>query len=143
LQRARHIEELMVALEAEVGVEAGRETMARCACIGQSVIHKARAIQREAADLDDLLARLNAVHLGGGYLALKAGGAVITAEYDHCYCSSVNKTRAPISPTYCACSCGWYARLFAALLGHPVRVVLQSAIIDGADRCRFEIHLSS
>jgi predicted ArsR family transcriptional regulator len=139
-QKARCIGELMVAVDETLSPEQGRAAMQRCACIGQGVIDKARAIQRESADLEDLLARLNDARIGGGYLALEADGSVITAAYDRCYCGSVKATRAPISSTYCACSCGWYARLFEALLGQPVRVELRSAIIAGADRCRFAIH---
>jgi hypothetical protein len=139
LQKARAIEGLMAALDREVSVEAAQAIMQRCACIGQSVIDRALALQRESGDLDDLLARLNAAHIGGGHL--RREGTVIHAAYDHCYCGSVSKTKAPISATYCACSCGWFARLFEALIGYPVNAELQGSIIQGDDACRFLIHL--
>jgi len=137
LQKARVIEGLMAALDREVSADAAKAIMQRCACIGQGVIDRALALQREAHDLDDLLARLNAAHIGGGHL--RREGNVVHAEYDHCYCGSVSKTKVPISATYCVCSCGWYAQLFAALMGHPVEVELQGSIIQGDDACRFLI----
>ena len=143
LQKARCVQALMAAVDEELGPEQGRAAMARCACIGQSVIDKACKLQREAASFEDLLAKMNAVHLGGGHLQLEdtPKGRVVHAAYDRCYCGSVSKTKAPISATYCACSCGWFARLFEALVGHPVEVELLSAVIQGAERCTFAIYL--
>ena len=140
LQKARAIRELMAALDREVDADTAQAIMQHCACMGQSVIDRALAMQREARDLDALLARLNAAHIGGGHLLRE--GDVIHAAYDRCYCGSVSKTKAPISATYCACSCGWFARLFEAVIGHPVNVELQASIIQGDDHCRFVIHLS-
>ncbi len=141
LQKARAIGELMAALDREVDADTAQAIMQRCACIGQGVIEKALALQREARDLDDLLARLNAAHIGGGHL--RREGNVIHAEYDHCYCGSVSKTKAPISATYCACSCGWFVRLFEALMGRPINVEMQGSIIRGDEACRFRIHLAA
>jgi hypothetical protein len=139
LQKARAIEGLMAALDREVDADQAQAIMQRCTCIGQGTIDRALALQREAQDLDDLLARLNAAHIGGGHL--RREGNVIQAAYDRCYCGSVSKTKAPISATYCACSCGWFAQLFAALMGQPVEVGLQASIIRGDDACRFLIQL--
>jgi hypothetical protein len=138
-QRASAVRHLMTTLEAEAGTEVGHTIMQRCACIGQGVIDRALAVQQEAGDLEDLLARLNAVHIGGGYLRLE--GDVIHATYDHCYCGSVNRATEPIPATYCACSCGWYARLFEALLGQPVEVELLGSIIQGDAQCGFAIRV--
>jgi hypothetical protein len=139
--RACAVRDLMMALEAEAGTEVGRTIMQRCACIGPGVIDKALALQQEAGDLEDLLARLNAVHIGGGHLRLE--GDVIHAAYDHCYCSSVNQTTVPVPATYCACSCGWYGRLFEALLGQPVEVELLSSMIQGDAQCGFAIRVQT
>ncbi len=138
-QKAQCVRELMAALDAEMDAETGQEVMARCACIGPGVIDRALAIQQEASDLDDLLVQLNAVHIGGGQLRLEDD--TIHATYEHCYCGSVNRTRTPIPGPYCACSCGWYARLFEALLGRPVEVELLSSIIQGDPQCRFAIRI--
>ena len=137
-EKARSVRQLMIALEAEAGPQVSRTIMERCACIGQGVIDKTLALRQEATDLEELLARLNEVHIGGGHLRLE--GDVIHATYDHCYCGSVNRTTAPIPATYCACSCGWYGRLFEALLEQPVEVELLSSIIQGDELCEFAIH---
>lgn len=141
LQKAQCIQGVVVELDREVSAELAGAIMKRCACIGQNTIDRALALQREARDLDDLLAQLNAEHIGGGYLRAEAGGCIVQATYDRCYCGSVSKTRAPLSKTYCACSCGWYARLFEALFGHPVEVELFGSIIQGDEECRFRIHI--
>jgi predicted hydrocarbon binding protein len=132
---------MMEVLEREVDEQTRRAIMEACGrrCIGASTLQKARRIAREAGDLDDMLRRLNEVHLGGGHLQLD--GDVIHAAYDRCYCGSVSKTREPFSATYCHCSCGWYRQLFETLLERPVEVELLGSILQGDERCRFLIRV--
>jgi predicted hydrocarbon binding protein len=132
----------MDVLERELDEETRRAIMEACGrrCIGASTLGKARSIQREAQDLEDLLRRLNKAHLGGGHLQLEGG--VIHAAYDRCYCGSVSKTKEDFSASYCQCSCGWYRQLFETLLERPVEVDLLSSIIQGDERCRFVIRVS-
>ncbi len=143
LQKAQCVRDLMEALVTEVGADVGRAIMRCCACIGPGVINKALALKRDAPPLesedglDELLVRLNAVHIGGGHL--RREGDVIRATYERCYCGSVSKTKAPLSATYCACSCGWYQRLFEALLDCPVVVELAGSIVQGHPACEFVI----
>jgi hypothetical protein len=108
-------------------------------CISHSVMEKARRLQVDAQDLDDLLGRLNQAHIGGGHLQRQ--GDAIHATYDRCYCGSVSKSREPFSSTYCFCSCGWYRRLFEKLLHGPVEVELLCSILQGDENCQFLIHL--
>lgn len=139
LQRARCIKTMMDALDQVVDEPTRQAIMQACGrqCIGASALDKARKLANTAADLDDLLEKLNQVHLGGGHLQRE--GDVIHAMYDHCYCGSVNKTKEPFSPTYCHCSYGWYRQLFEMLLEKPVTVELVSSIIQGDESCRFKI----
>lgn len=37
------------------------------------------------------------------------------------------------------CSTGWYKSLFEAAFDKPVKVKLKQSILQGADRCEFEI----
>ena len=108
-------------------------------CIGASILEKARRLQKDSNNLDDLLNRLNEAHIGGGHL--RREGDVIHAAYDRCYCGSVSQSQEPFSATYCHCSCGWYRQLFETLLGQPVRVELLGSILQGAERCEFLVHL--
>lgn len=140
-QTAKWLAALMDDLDQQLGEDLARAIMEGCGqlCIGQSVLQKARQIQKEAADLDDLLARLNQAHIGGGQLQRE--GNTIYAAYSRCYCGSVSKARQPISATYCQCSCGWYKQLFETLLERPVQVELIDSIAHGAETCRFVISI--
>ncbi|MBN1581838.1 MAG: hypothetical protein JXA89_14125 [Anaerolineae bacterium] len=139
-QKARCIREMMEVLDRNVVAETRRAIMEACGrrCIGAGTLKKACRLGQEARDLDDLLARLNEAHIGGGQLR-REGGA-IHASYDRCYCGSVSQTREPFSATYCHCSCGWYRQLFETLLDGPVEVELLSSIVQGDETCRFLIH---
>ncbi len=139
LQRARCIKTMMDALDQAVDGPTRQAIMQACGrqCIGASTLDKARKLARTAADLDDLLVKLNQVHIGGGHL--RREGDVIHATYVRCYCGSVNQTKAPISATYCQCSCGWYRQLFETLLERPVTVELVGSIIQGDESCQFKI----
>jgi predicted ArsR family transcriptional regulator len=138
-QRARSIRGMMDVLDREVDSDTRRAIMEACGrrCIGASTLKRARRLQQEAQDLDDLLSRLNAAHIGGGHLQRE--GNVIHGAYDRCYCGSVSRAREPLSATYCTCSCGWYRQLFETLLEQPVEVDLLASIVQGDERCRFLI----
>jgi len=143
VQKARCLYDLMAVLEREVDADTRRAMMEACgrSCIGASTLAAARRLQKEASDLDDLLARLNQAHIGGGHLHRQ--GNAIHAAYERCYCGSVSQTRQAFLETYCHCSCGWYRQLFETLLERPVQVELLSSVIQGSDRCRFIIHLDA
>jgi predicted hydrocarbon binding protein len=138
-QKARAICGMMDVLDREVDEDTRRAIMEACGrhCIGASTLRTARRLHQEAQDLDELLSRLNAAHIGGGHL--RREGNVIHAAYDRCYCGSVNRAREPLSATYCTCSCGWYRQLFETLLEQPVEVDLLASIAQGDERCRFLI----
>jgi predicted ArsR family transcriptional regulator len=125
----------------EIGEENAKGVMEACGqrCIGQSVLQKALKLQQVSRNFDDLLAKLNQEHIGGGNLWREEN--IIHASYEHCYCGSVSKTRKPISTIYCQCSCGWYKRLFETLLEKPLKVELLDSIIHGANTCQFIIHI--
>jgi predicted ArsR family transcriptional regulator len=140
-QTSKWIAVLMNDLDAQLGEDLVRQVMEDCGkeCIGQSILTRAKQLKQQATDLDDLLERLNQVHIGGGLLHRE--GDKIFAAYTSCYCGSVSKTRQPISTSYCQCSCGWYKQLFESILEKPVRVELVDSIIHGADACKFVIYI--
>lgn len=140
-EKTRSIHDLMELLDREVDVDTRQAVMRACGhrCIGSSVIEKARRLQADARDLDDMLERLNQAHIGGGHL--RRSGEAIHATYERCYCGSVSKTRQTFSATYCHCSCGWYQKLFETLLDRHVEVKLLQSIIQGDDNCQFLIHI--
>jgi predicted hydrocarbon binding protein len=139
-EKARCICGMMDALDRGSERETRRAIMLACGrrCIGASTLMRARRLQQEASDLDDLLARLNEAHIGSH---LRREGDVIHSGYDRCYCGSVNKAREPLSPTYCNCACGWLEQLFETVLDRPVEVDLVASIAQGHERCEFEIRI--
>lgn len=139
-QKTIAIQDMMTLLDRDVAEGTRRELMESCGreCLGGAILKKALRLADQADNLDDLLARLNDAHIGGG--SLRREGDVICAEYHRCYCGSVSKSRTVFSPTYCYCSCGWYKQLFETLLKKAVRVELLESIIQGGGRCRFRIH---
>ena len=141
VKKARWIKGLMERLEEEAGEAVAREVMLGCGrqCISRSLLEKAQKHWREAGTIDDFLDSLNQAHIGGG--SLRRDGDIVYGSYGHCYCGSVSKAKEPISPTYCYCSCGWYKRLFETVLERPVEVELLSSIAQGAEVCRFAIHI--
>ncbi|MBN2394332.1 MAG: hypothetical protein JXR84_26600 [Anaerolineae bacterium] len=141
LQRARCIKDMMDALDQAVDEPTRQAIMQACGrqCIGNSTLNKVRKLAKATSGLDDLLAQLNQAHIGGGQLHRE--GDVIHGTYTRCYCGSVNKTKEPLSASYCQCSCGWYRQLFETLLERPVTVELVSSIIQGDESCRFLIHI--
>jgi predicted hydrocarbon binding protein len=108
-------------------------------CFSTWVLDSAREHLENAADLDDLLARLNLANIGGG--RLEKDSDTITGSYASCPCPLVNAAQVPISATYCECSCGWYQELFETFLGRPVQVELVDSIAHGAESCSFVIRM--
>lgn len=109
------------------------------ACCGKDVRQQARALYAQSpGDLDSFLARLNAQGIGGGQLRLE--GNKVIGVYTQCYCP-VARGNPEMPAQFCACSEGWYAALFEAALGSPVRVRALETRLSGANQCTFEIEL--
>ncbi len=106
-------------------------------CIGESIILKAKAIHAGSKSMEDFIAGLNAHGIGGGRLVYKNG--IVTGGYDRCYCGSVSKTKVIMPLEYCACSAGWYKRLFEETLKKEIKVQVRKSIISGAKSCEFVI----
>jgi predicted hydrocarbon binding protein len=140
-QRGRAVGQIIARLD-EVAAEPVRRDIMRQrgrGCFSTWVLDSARQHLENAADLDDLLARLNRADIGGG--RLERDGDAITGSYASCPCPLVNAAQAPISATYCECSCGWYQKLFETFLGRPVQVELVGSIAHGAESCSFVIRM--
>ena len=72
-EKARCIRGMMDVLDREVDEGTRRAIMEACGRrrIGAGTLEKARHLQQETHDLDDLLSRLNGSHIGGGHLQRK------------------------------------------------------------------------
>jgi predicted hydrocarbon binding protein len=140
-QRGKAVGQIIARLD-EVVAEPVRRAIMRergRGCFSTWMLDAAREHLENAADLDDLLARLNRADIGGG--RLERDGDAIIGSYASCPCPLVNAAQAPISATYCECSCGWYQELFETFLGRPVQVKLVDSIAHGAESCSFVIRV--
>jgi predicted hydrocarbon binding protein len=143
-QKAEWIKNAVRRLEKEAGKPLARKVMGACGmkCCGPTQQKRAKQFMAESKSVEDLLARLNERGIGGGRLKLKNPNTIV-GGYDWCYCGRVKQTQQPFpTDTYCHCSAGWYQSLFEAAFGKPVKVKLKQSIIQGADRCEFEIEFS-
>jgi predicted hydrocarbon binding protein len=140
-QKAEWIRNAMRRLEKEAGKPTARKVMQACGrkCCGPTQQKRARQFMEQSNSVKELLARLNERGIGGGRLKLKDAHTIV-GGYDWCYCGRVKHTQHVFpTDTYCHCSVGWYKSLFDAAFGKPVKVKLKQSIIQGADRCEFEI----
>jgi effector-binding domain-containing protein len=61
---------------------------------------------------------------------------------NYCHCPIVrNYLNSEISPTFCNCSTGWYRQLWEGIIGKSVQIDILKSLINGDDKCEFEIHL--
>lgn len=108
-------------------------------CISNSVIDKAKKLYSASGSIDEFLSLLNEQHIGGGQLHTKDGK--IIGVYNTCFCGLAKHAK-NLSPVYCYCSAGWFERLFSSVLETPVKVTKMQSILDGSDKCLFEIVVS-
>jgi predicted hydrocarbon binding protein len=148
VKKAKFIKQLIEDLLAKTSRPVAEKIMRQCGsvynqgisqCIGVPMVKKARKLFKESKNIKDFIDKLNRYHIGGGNLTLK--GNVITTTYKRCYCGAVSKTKEKIPITYCHCGAGWYSRLFKEALSKPVKVKVIQTIANGADTCKFEIHI--
>jgi hypothetical protein len=140
-QKAEWIKNAVRRLEKKTGKPVARKVMQACGmkCCGPTQQKRVRQFMKESKSVEELLAKLNERGIGGGRLKLKNRNTIV-GGYDWCYCGRVKQTQQPFpTDTYCQCSAGWYKSLFEAAFGKPVQVKLKQSIIQGAERCEFEI----
>jgi predicted hydrocarbon binding protein len=138
VKQGRYMKSLLDELSSNYGIETTKKVMRPCGyqCISNKVINTAKLLYRESDNTEDFLKLLNENHIGGGYLHIKDNK--IIALYDRCYCG-IPKSAKNISPIYCECSAGWFEKLFSSVFGKEVDVKRIDTILNGADKCTFEI----
>jgi predicted hydrocarbon binding protein len=148
IKKAKFIKKLITDLLAKTSEPIAKKIMYQCGsvynqgisqCVAVPMITKVKKLSRESKSIKDFINKLNQHHIGGGNLRLK--GNVITTTYERCYCGAVSKTKEKIPITYCYCGAGWYSRLFEEALSKSVKVKVIQTIANGADICKFEIHI--
>lgn len=137
-KQAKYVKEIMNEINKTQGEEAGEKILRPCGhqCISNSVIEKAKKLYQNSNSIDGFLQLLNEQRIGGGELHTKDGK--IIGIYNACYCG-IAKQAKDMSPVYCYCSAGWFEKLFSSILGDSVKVNKIQSILDGSDKCIFEI----
>lgn len=115
-----------------------KSAMRKCGkcCISNNVIKTAQKIYGHADNIENFLEKLNEAGIGGGSLRIDDGK--IIGVYDRCYCN-VPKKIDKMNKTYCECSAGWFETLFSTVFEKEVKVKIRDTILNGADKCTFEI----
>ncbi len=108
-------------------------------CAWRSRAEKIRVIRSKVSNMDDFYLRLQKLLNPG--VGTQRDGFTIYASYPRCYCGRVSATKEPISITHCHCSKGYFVAMFTTALARPVQVDLLQSIINGADSCRFAVHI--
>ena len=137
-KQGKYMKILLDELSLNYGVEATKKIMRPCGyqCISNTAINTAKLLHKKYDNIEDFLNILNENHIGGGYLHIKDNK--IIAIYDKCYCG-IPKSAKDISSIYCECSVGWFEKLFSSVFEKEVDVKRIDTILNGADKCTFEI----
>jgi predicted hydrocarbon binding protein len=136
LKQARYIEKLLNCAEEQgIRVQDAMRKCGRC-CISTNTIKLAKALYAKSTSMPEFLTMLNEAGIGGGHLRLEQDR--IVGEYTECLCN-VPKRVDQMNALYCNCASGWYQVLFSEVLGREVTVKIIDTILNGAEKCTFEI----
>ncbi|WIV12394.1 DUF6144 family protein [Proteiniborus sp. MB09-C3] len=137
-KQAKYVKKVIEKVKENQGKDVIEKVMKPCGyqCISNSIIDKVKKLHEKSNDIDEFLHLLNEQHIGGGQLHTKDGK--IIGVYSSCYCGLAKQSK-DMSPAYCYCSAGWFEKLFSSILGDSVKVNKVQSILDGSDKCIFEI----
>lgn len=141
LKQAKWWKAAMERMDALVDEPTRTKIMEQCGwcCAWGSRADKIRAFRKKTPTIEEFYARLQKLLNPG--VGTERDGFTIYVSYPKCYCGRVNATKEPISITHCHCSKGYWVAMFTTALGKPVRVDVLQTIINGADSCRFAVHI--
>lgn len=137
-KQAKYMRSLLHELSSNYGVKTTEKVVRPCGyqCISKKTIKTAKSLYEKSHNIEEFLELLNDNHIGGGYLHVEDNK--IIGIYHKCYCG-IPKCAKDISPIYCQCSAGWFEKLFSSVFEKEVIVKGVDTILNGADKCTFEI----
>ena len=117
-----------------------RKVLTECgkACARSYTIQVFREVMEKSADLDSFLRNLSQRGSVSTYERITAD--TIRVVYKECGCDLVRLGLVK-SPTLCACSAADLCENLEQALGDPVRVKMESSILQGASHCEFTVTL--
>ena len=132
-------------LEKATGKENAVEIMKSCGrkCCGQGQRNTAKRLMAESESIEEFLDRISRHDVKEGDLTyVLQDENTIIAEHHKCFCGQVKRTKEPFpTRSYCQCSVEFNRVFFEAALERPVQVELVQSIINGAESCKFIIHI--
>ncbi|SYZ73825.1 conserved hypothetical protein [Candidatus Zixiibacteriota bacterium] len=105
-------------------------------CISPAFVKKAKKLKEKSGSNEEFLKKLAKI-----WSHLKLDGKNIFVVYNQCYCPMMKSYEGKLSKSFCHCSRGWVKELFEKSLEKPVTVILEKAIKQGDDICRFRVKL--
>lgn len=140
IKQAKYMKSLLDEFSSNYGIETTEKVMRPCGyqCISKKTIKTAKLLYEKSDNTEEFLKLLNDNRIGGGYLHIKDNK--IIGIYDKCICG-IPKSVKDISPTYCECSAGWFEKLFSSVFKKEVMVKKVDTVLNGADKCTFEISI--
>jgi hypothetical protein len=138
----RWVAALLPAIAAEVEPEAGRRALKAAAAAHYAQLHMDDRVAGFDGKLDDFLEWLRSEW--GWKIDHEPGSGTITIDEAKSYCVCPLVPRGADTTrlgTLCSCSEGFAERLFAAVVGHPVRAEVTQSVLRGATSCMYRITL--
>ena len=132
-------------LETEVGIKKAERIMNLCGqkCCGKGIRKTARRLMDESKSIEEFLKRASTEGLKEGEVEYQLKDKkTIIGTFNRCFCGQVAQTKTPFNNrTYCQCSAEFHKQYFEAAFGHPVEAEIVQSIINGAEACKFVIHI--
>ena len=137
VKRVRWVKAAMERLDNLTDEPTRAAVMAQCGrqCAWSRYAAKIAAAKKQAHSFAELLAGI------AQFWHIEPGDGVVYLIYPECACGMVNTTKEPISATYCLCSREFVIQAFSTGLGREVQVDMLHSVIQGADECRFAVHI--
>lgn len=148
VKKAAYAKCLMNNLEKQFPKDIRVKVMENCGrkCIPHTMIEKAKRIKRSSRNPGDLADGLGKalrarLRFENDKIHVVFAGARV-GMLNKCGCGMVSKTKERFpSSTFCNCSRGYVMEFFEKVFGKPVKVDLVESIIQGAENCKFVVHL--
>ena len=139
IKKAEWWKNTIIRMENEVGTEKTKEIMKICGrkCCGSGHRKTVRKKFEESDSIEEFLKKVSAKDVT--YKLIDTN--TVLAEYQRCFCGQVKGTKTTFpNMTYCQCSAEFNKQYFSYALNKPVKVELIKSVINGDDRCQFNIH---
>jgi len=159
---SRGVMERLAAAVPDEGCRAAIMTERSCVFVdefGAGPLEKLRALYRETASVDAVLAEMAADPAKHGRSrrdgniiyetkapadaeAFASARTPYEKQVAGCYCPLARAAVTAVPQPYCYCGGGWYKGIWEFILERPVRIEVAASIMQGDEACVFRVYLS-